>query len=230
MTKPVLVSYPKSGRTWTRIMLDGLGKINDYQFHHGRLKPRFANNRTIDSTCLTDRNVIFLYRNPLDVVVSEFYASKYAATGMGWKGDIDSYIRHQDGKHFRWIVNHHRDSLSILHARFISYENMLENGPQTLEKMFVHWGWEVDTDEIQRVYEECSFENLKDKTNEDFSTKYFLGPPVDELPNRENRKVREGKANNYHKHLNEDQISYLQSILDEYNYADTLSTLRAREL
>lgn len=227
----VLMSYPKSGRTWLRIMLDQLDMHGKYTFHHGRLSPRFAHNRTIDPSCLKGNDVICLYRNPLDVVVSEFYASKYASTGMGWKGDIESYIKHQNSLHFRWILNHHRDLLKCPDVPTVSYENLLENGTDTLIKILEHWGQPVDVEKVQKVYAECVFEKLKNKTNDDFGkTKYFLGAEVSDLSNRENRKVREGKANNYHKHLSQEQIGYLKQIMRDVNYDDTLAQLKEREL
>ena len=74
----LLVSFPKSGRTWVRVMLDSLsiklrythdGSDNSLGTHFNDLVPCQVD--------VTDRPLLFLHRDPRDTAVSGFFSGLY---------------------------------------------------------------------------------------------------------------------------------------------------------
>lgn len=71
------ISFPKSGRTWLRLMLDELNVPVRFS-HHGTGNDassfgRHIDELTIDPLSESDGKLVFLHRHPADVAVSFFY-------------------------------------------------------------------------------------------------------------------------------------------------------------
>ena len=80
----IVVSQPKSGRTWLRFMLDRLGLHLRYQHPSGSILPDEWRGKKI----------IFLYRDPRDVVVSHWY---HATRRHGfYDGSLSDFILHPE--------------------------------------------------------------------------------------------------------------------------------------
>ena len=72
----VVLSYPKSGRTWLRAMLDELGIGVDYDHADANTlyhpTEPFEIGR-VDAGRYGDKRVVFLQRDPRDVLVSSYF-------------------------------------------------------------------------------------------------------------------------------------------------------------
>lgn len=73
--KRIIISYPKSGRTWLRQILNDIDKSKSAQFTHLMANPYFWTSRSDDFIFpeFKDDLVVFLHRDPRDVVVSQFH-------------------------------------------------------------------------------------------------------------------------------------------------------------
>ncbi|MEA3031810.1 MAG: hypothetical protein QOG13_3135 [Sphingomonadales bacterium] len=78
----VVVSYPKSGRTWLRYMLDQLGIHLTYS-HQRPARPLPA--------AWEGKKIIFLHRDPRDTAVSHWFA--LAKRGPGYAGSLADLVR-----------------------------------------------------------------------------------------------------------------------------------------
>lgn len=81
--KPViLLSWPKSGRTWLRYMLDQLGLHLEYT-HRRETQPLPPDWRA--------KRIIFLHRDPRDTKVSHWF--ELARRGGGYRGSLSDLLR-----------------------------------------------------------------------------------------------------------------------------------------
>jgi hypothetical protein len=86
-----IVSYPRSGRTWLRMMLHELSA--DPRFNHAGSQWKLQLGP--DKICeripnFAGRRVLFLLREPRDTVVSLYH---HYTTEKGWKGDFAGFVR-----------------------------------------------------------------------------------------------------------------------------------------
>lgn len=222
--KNLLLSYPKSGRTWLRILLDKLNAT--YNFHHGRLKPRFAKLRTVDYSCLENKRVLYLYRDPLDTLLSEYYASKYASNAGWFNGTRKEYAKNE--LHLNWILNHHKsivDAPNDLLIRSVSYEKLKTDGHATLKSICDYFQIEVDQDELEEAYDSSVVEKLQDlHKNSKAKKQYLLGS--DQGLGRKNLKIRKGIIGEARREFDQEEIEMLDERLANFDYSEILSKLR----
>src|SRR5437899_2041589 len=73
---PILISHPKSGRTWLRYVFHLAGLPVDFDHagtnSNGPHVGRLFRNLTFDRGLIEGRKTIFLHRDPLDTAVSHF--------------------------------------------------------------------------------------------------------------------------------------------------------------
>lgn len=90
----IVISYPKSGRTWLRVMLDYLGielhydhDIANLAYHPTRDYGEFE----VDRNTYGDKRVILLVRDPRDTVVSSYFHA--VKRQQVFEGSLSEYIR-----------------------------------------------------------------------------------------------------------------------------------------
>lgn len=184
-----LVSYPKSGRTWLRFLLsyyfaalrqnetelslqamfrilpnfdmDKTRGLPAYDFDSPKQNPLIAvSHLDYDTTLFGSQPVIFLVRDPRDVIVSAyFHASNHKKT---FAGDIGEFL--QDDKyglaHLINYLNGWAEGLSGRSSVVLSYERMRRDTADTVIPILDLLGVKVDKMILERAVEAADFDRM----------------------------------------------------------------------
>jgi hypothetical protein len=210
-----VISFPKSGRTWLRFMLDQLG-----------IWPRFTHENADRRASLeylrehirlsTHKRVIFLHRNPLDTVVSYYNHAKYV---KDWRyapdelpETLSEFLRHPR-MGIRYILEFNK---AWLHAadRFdeflpVQYEELRED-PATGLRRIVDFCRVVRVSDkaIRKAVEAGEFGRMRELEESGKLAKDFPGMFSEGNADPRSRKVRSGKIGNYRDSLSQEDIDY----------------------
>ena len=235
----IVISFPKSGRTWLRAML---GRALQQHYcaeteiimRTSRLQtldpqvPRilsthddFAHNKepgqiVRDKRKFASKRVIFLVRNPRDVLVSLFFQKKYRRRrNTTYRGELSDYVYEKVGGiesivtfYNVWAENRHvpRDFLMI------RYEDMSEEPERELRRLLRFLGIDWLADEtVAEAVRFASFDNLRNAEADNALKHGSLrtGDPG----NVEAYKVRKGKVGGYSDYLGPAEIAYLNGVI-----------------
>lgn len=246
MAKSFLISFPKVGRTWLRLMM---GRTFTYHFgiddmerdlfnneklhgrdnripriveeHEDRPQKKKPNQLRENKNKFKNSKVIFLVRDPRDVVVS-FYFMRTRRKKNVYKGSIKQFIRDNTGslasmiKYYNIWYNCRKQPKDFL---LITYEELKKNGPETLSKIMQFFNIDVKSDVIKKAYNFCVFEKMRqyEKAN---TFKIDLRPA--DPKDQESYMTRKGKVGGYREYLDEEDIQYineqLEKLDDFYNF------------
>jgi hypothetical protein len=224
--KIVLVSFPKSGRTWLRVMLDAANVHIDYTHDRsGHQGQRHLSEMGHDKSAYKDRRVVLLVRDPRDVVVSGYFQ---ATKRIGvYDGSISDFIR--DPKHgIEKIIIFNSDWFSSAGIpkdfHLIQYEDMHARLREVLTEVirFADPGRRLP--DLDKIMELGRFENMQEMENSgELAKKYGKilkpGDPTDV----ESFKCRKGKVGGYADYLSEDDIEYCDMMMAKYHYTELLN-------
>jgi hypothetical protein len=218
----LLVSFPKSGRTWVRVMLDRLGLHLTYSHDdsdHSKQVPFPALDH--DKSRYRESRVTFLLRDPRDVVVSGYFQ---AAKRLGlYEGTISDFIR--DERHgIEKIV---RFNQAWLAARsqpkdflLLKYEDFHADAARELQKIvrFLDVGG-ITEEDLAATVRHAKFENMKRlERSGGFDGTYgdILRPADPDDP--ESFKTRKGKVGGYSDYLSAEDIAFCDRVLKRLDY------------
>lgn len=230
----VLVSYPKSGRTWVRFMLNHADVKIEYT-HSGsgnRLGLPFEEiaGRVHEWAA---RRVVFLTRDPRDTVVScYFQATRRIAEEARFQGDMSEFIRHPGYGvekiarfNLHWLESAHlfKDFLTL------SYEDMHSSGKAELTRILSFATRRpANPAKVQRALEAGSFQNMRSVeaalgggSRED--KKMRLGGGV--AGDAESLKTRRGKVGGWADYLTGEDAAYANDVLNRLDYWTRLASL-----
>ncbi|MGF7158521.1 hypothetical protein FHS85_000131 [Rhodoligotrophos appendicifer] len=213
-----IVSFPRSGRTWLRVMLHDLGV--DPQFTHAGAK---GDMRLLPSEVsrfnerLYNKRVVHLTRDPRDVIVSYFY---HMTKKDGWGGTFKEMIR--DDRHgferivaFQKVIRDDRERFRDYHE--VSYEDLRTKPVETLKALtdFLHCPF-VTEPTIRKAVEAASFENMKQRERsgelkEQFGERFRrTNAPDGQMV------VRSGKVGGFTNSLDDDDLAYCKDLMTRY--------------
>jgi hypothetical protein len=233
----LIVSYPKCGRTWLRVVLSyyyveryGLasGSVLDFANLHymNREIPRIFFTHDIphtvirpeeigaDKSAYNRRNVVFLARDPRDVIVSMYfqrtrrdanYRDSLSDFVFGEIGGLDTLIRY---------YNIWADSLAgIENKLLIKYEDMRRDTGQVLATLLEFMGHTPDSTIVQNAVAASSFEQMKNmERNKAFNRSWLQAANVND---EESYKVRRGKVGGYVDYLDDAELERLNRTVSE---------------
>jgi hypothetical protein len=223
--KIILVSFPKSGRTWLRVMLDAAGVHIDYTHDlSGHLGQRHFTEMEHDKSGYKDRRVVLLVRDPRDVVVSGYFQ---ATKRIGvYSGSISDFIR--DPKHgIEKIIIFNSDWLASTGVpkdfHLIKYEDMHTRLREVLTGVIHFADPKRPLPDLDQIMELGRFENMQEmEKGGELAKKYGRilkpGDPTDV----ESFKCRKGKVGGYDEYLSEEDVSYCDAMMEKYNYMQLL--------
>ena len=231
-TALVVMSFPKSGRTWHRVMLGhylsrvtgqepgseldlrslrkkaGLGRI--YYTHNGAGfsgSVHYSDSSVASPAEWAGKPVLLIVRDPRDVLVSAYHHARYRS--RIYDGDIASFIRSPTtgldmilAALNRWHVCSHLADKFTV----VSYEEMHRQPEEVLIKTLSCLGLNSEIDHVRAAVEFASFHRMKD-----YEKGNLFGDIRLAMYNQDERgaKVRAGKIGGYVDHLGADDLAYI---------------------
>ena len=167
---PRLVSYPRTGSHWLRIMMEAYLEMpcGPQAFFYPansvwglHIHDRFVGQKAHEEGPVVNlRKVIYLHRDPIDTIFSQLqYESKTNITDQDVETLIEEYASHL----IRWKKN----NLDIGEILDISYEEMKADTAVTLSKIFVFLGFAVNESRVRLACEYSSKAKTKQVTAHD---------------------------------------------------------------
>jgi len=228
-----VISVPKSGRTWHRLLLGYyLTRISGEEPRNALMletlceragigRIAYSHNGTSQSDKLPpssavvaspiewrNRNVLLIVRDPRDVLVSAYHHCRFRE--RSFDGPVSAFIRHPFAGLVKILTAHNRwHQTRHLAGGFdvISYEQMRSNPGEALHKALLFAGIKnPDPRIIAEAVNFTSFENMQRLEQSD----YFQSAEMRNTSGDSNsRKVRSGKVGEFKELLSEDDIGYI---------------------
>lgn len=223
-----VVSFPKAGRTWLRVMLDELGVEVEYTHagsHHGRREPISA---ISTGSARKYHRIVFLHRDPRDTAVSGFHQMVSRKKG-GYDGSLAEFIR--DPNHgIEKIMDFNRMWFEVARRRkrvkVVSYEALRADTVGELAALIAFFGHTPDRERIAAIVEANTFARMQKKeATGAFSDKWghILTPKNPDDP--DSFKVRRGQIGGYRDELSAEDVAYCDEVIARSGYAE--ESLRA---
>jgi hypothetical protein len=230
--KGTVISFPKSGRTWLRVMLDHLEISMDYT-HAGSeyaVGCHFADLPCPSSNVGLGRQ-FFLFRDPRDTAVSGYFQKIKRKRHTDFEGGIAEFIR--DPRYgvekvirfnLAWL-EFYMDLGDDMH-RGMSYERLRESPVQSLAALYRYLAgrdpaaWEL----LEDVVEKTSFSKMQaQERSGELGVKYgSILTPAD-VSDPESMKVRKGKVGGFVDYMSDDDIAFCDELLSRLRYQERLN-------
>jgi len=246
-TDVYLISYPKCGRTWLRLMIGrsiarqfGLPEDEDTLFIYWKQRPHPAVPRIVviheDRPMLKapdelesskaryrDKKIIFLARDPRDVIVSSYFEMKKRGRIFGenpyeerqavFDGSLPEFV-HQERGGFSTILRYYNiwaENRSIPDGfLLIRYEDLKSNPQFELRRVIDFLGLSSIPDAIlAEAVEYASFENMRKMEQQNTFRSGILNPA--DQHDQESFKTRKGKVRGYLEYLEDEDIKFLNN-------------------
>ena len=235
-----LISYPKCGRTWLRLLL---GKALADHFcietddllslkHVARSRediprirvvhednPDYKSPTELDAAKreFADKKVIFLVRDPRDVVVSIYYQQKYREDYPWEVPDLSDFLRKERGSmatilayYNTWMDNRSVPEDFLL----VRYEDMQEDTLRELKRTVRFCGLgDIPEKTLRRAVEFARFDNMRSMEEDEEMDSGGLSPGDPE--NESSYKTRKGKVGGYREDLSAEDIAFLDDMIED---------------
>ena len=238
-TDVFIISFPKSGRTWLRLLI---GKALCYNFGipdenmldtfsittgAGILRSRFTHDKSshgfgysyynlpTDKSKYKKKKVVFLCRNIKDLIVSCYFQ---ATKRIGkYECSISDYIRNEryGVKKVATFYNIWHNNMEIPESfLFIRYEDLHRNPEEVLTKVLSFIGLKgIESHVIKKAIDFASFSNMKRMEMNGFFNSPVMRPG--ENKDKESYKVRRGVVGGYSAYLTKEDVIYIDQRIDE---------------
>ncbi|OAB61419.1 hypothetical protein AY599_18710 [Leptolyngbya valderiana BDU 20041] len=237
----LLISMPSCGRTWLRFAMGrsfqrefGFEEVNPFDVYtFGKKHPAIPKVKPLHETFgspdfYREKLVIVLVRDPRDVLVSNYFGSKKRGDFLKSEyrqhtDTIKDFIKNTDYLdeviHFYNSWYAHRDVPKEF--TIVRYEDMKADMPAQLDRLMNFLGVKVARKNLEEAANDADFENMRKLEKEGTYRILRARNPED----RESYKTRKGRAGGYRDHLDEEDIAYIETELENrlepfygYNY------------
>jgi Sulfotransferase domain len=213
----ILVSFPKSGRTWLRVMLDYLELPLEYSHADSGHQKRIRYDK-LDARPerFAKQQVILLIRDPRDVVVSGYFQATRRKNI--YSGDISQFVRdpyHGIEKiiHFTnvWLAA----AEAMTNILVVRYEDCHANTAQQVKRIAEALGHpDLPEERISAAVEFGRFENMQEKeARGEFAERYGAALQAKASEDTESFKTRRGKVAGYTDYLSAADIEYCNDVM-----------------
>jgi hypothetical protein len=240
--KVYIISFPKVGRTWVRVligkylcevndlpeelMLDNksVTKLSNLPITH------FDHNKSSDvisyklfssgKSKYENHKVILLTREIKDTLVSCYF--EFTRRTGEYKGSISEFIRDDiyGAKKFLTFYRYWYESKHVPKEFFlISYEELHEDAEKVLYHILKFIGVDsIDQEVLQEAVNFSSFENLRKMEADNYFASQSGGDDIKRLTpgdihDPESFKVRKGKVGGYKEYLSREDIEYIDNLV-----------------
>jgi hypothetical protein len=237
-----IVSYPKCGRTWFRVLLQqyllsggeavqqfddrslvGILDVGIIRFEHDQGSwipaPPKLEHLSFNTARYTGKKVVFLVRDPRDVLVSSWYHLKYRENI--YQGDLAYFVRDRlVGIHKvvafmnMWMENRHVPQDFLL----VTYEQMHADPFHIAQQVFAFLNLKADLERVRHAVEESSFEKMKKMETSGSLKEPWMKPGA--RGGEQALKVRQGKVGSFREELSEADIAFVQQVIQTKLSAD----------
>lgn len=236
----VIVSYPKSGRTWLEQLLvhviiegycltdNGIEHFEDLLYTDNHVPYIILTHAcsSWEDFCLFDENEIlkvnyekaagertlFLYRDPRDVLVSSYYHLRYR-NGINWIAPSDMIFNPVFG--LRKILRFMNIWLSYTqrnnYSLLLSYEKLQNDPFESLKKVCELFGLKIEKKTIYKAIDFCSFSAMQKREKDKIVKSPRLITINDKQP--ESRKVRQGKVGEHRDFFSKYELERIDQII-----------------
>ena len=235
----VIVSFPKSGRTFVRAMLSRLYQrqfgidersllefpilrrapegVPRLLFTHAGDAMRSPGQIRISPAEFDNRKVVLIARHPGDVAVSRFHHLKHRSRDKARRR-----LANQPLGNFVWtdrggvpsIVEFLNQFAAVPGVTVIRYEDFATNPAQTLQRLATAIGLETDDDDIRDAVAFAELPKLKQREQEGYFTSSRLRPA--RKGDARSSKVRTGQRGGYRAELDEPQAKKIDDYIDAH--------------
>jgi hypothetical protein len=222
--KALVVSFPKSGRTWLRVMLDAAGVDATYaHLGWGHQGARPASELRIELDSRIPRTIA-LFRDPRDTVVSGYYQATQRL--KNYEGPISAFIR-EPGHGIGKVVTFNLGLAGLCSGRadclMLTYEQLLADAAGHLRRATIFLGREIDPAHAARIAADNTFDKMQARERAGGYKEY--GPafalradaPTSAL------KVRRGIAGGYRDELSANDVAYVDELLRRERYFERMA-------
>lgn len=223
-----IVSYPKSGNTWTRFLIGNM-LFQDETINFANLEQKIPNVNMLPDRHLLKvprprffksheyfvpsyKRVIFIVRDPREVAVSYYHHNVkrgFLEEGYEWDryvdrfvgGDLDSYgswYEHVGS----WLGARSCDPDFLL----LHYEDMLNAPENALRRIANHLGMEVSDNRISHAVANSSFDHMRQLEKKQEDIWYFTKSSKKNM-----NFVRSGKRESWKEILTETQVNKIET-------------------
>lgn len=237
-TEAVVISYPKSGRTWLRFILanyfnalfglnlevdlhnffrvlpnditDPAKGLGAYAYYDHEGVPLIPFSHAAYDPKTVHPKAVFLIRSPYAVVVSDYFQQ---TEHLGcYKGSLKDFIRDPtEGilKFCRFLKGWSR-AVANNNYRVLSYEEMTLDIGSALYDTLQYLGIERHPEMLRRAIEKSGFEHMQRLEKE-----RGMASPGYDRDNRNALRMREGKVGGYRAHMDSDDLRFVRRALEE---------------
>ena len=211
----ILVSYPKSGRTWLRMMLAKILKDTGIDTDKNEMiLCTHKNCNDIYKDYGKEKRIVLLIRDPGDVIVSQFHELKVSKPwqlaapnttisqfirggriekintrhdASGIPLDKSGQRRHGINSVIDWMGEWFADLKNIKEHKIITYEEMKKDTFSVLKEVVEFVGYECDDEHIRAAVEYSSFSNMRKIEEEQIENSNGLGLSLHKLKKHGNK-------------------------------------------
>jgi hypothetical protein len=174
--RPICISYPKSGRTWLRMILDSLDVELDYSHLDTGAERKSWGKRfgELGIPKVERQKIVFLYRDPRDVVVSMFHEftkrqlpilaaeqrQKYQAKGLIPPLNMAEFVQSPRFGIIKTII-FNQMCRKHLNAFELTYEDMVANTYESIKSLLNYLNIQKADDEINKAINENDFASMR---------------------------------------------------------------------
>jgi hypothetical protein len=214
--KIVLIAFVNSGKHWLTAILKHLN-LPFYKTQQGSTHGRSHTAQQIiqfleNNNKLQNYNIIFLHRDPRDVVVSSYFQVTHRWKKLGYKGTFSEFIRDErEGLEKNIIFNLYWKESNKYNKILVSYEDLHTSPTKTIKNICQFLDYEFNDNSITEAINENTFDKMRSR----------------EIANMDNidvnsLKTRVGKIGNYINYMNSEDIKYCNELLEKYNYFERM--------
>ena len=234
-----VVSYPKCGRTWLRVLLQKylerqgvpLRYYNDrsllgiegegvalliVKFEHDKGNwvpaPLRLDQLRFNAAKYTGKKVVFLVRDPRDVLVSSWYHLRYRE--RIYQEDLSAFVRddlvgvHKVVAFTNMWLEHSQVPASFC---LMTYEQLHADPAASFGQLLEFMGIEVEPEALRYAVEASSFKEMKQMELQGSLKEPWMRPGRKNLGH--SLKVRSGKIGSFEQELSDEDIAYLNDAI-----------------
>lgn len=230
-----VVSYPKCGRTWVRFLLARYAQLlgnpsrifNDrgllsisadriVKFEHGQgtwvPAPCLRESLTFDHQQFSGANVLFLVRDPRDVLVSSWYHLRFRENI--YREDLATFIR-DDLVGIEKVVafmNLWMENAAVPGAfQLIHYEHLRREPEENFHRVLEQVGLQPVDKVLKQAVQDSEFKKMKEHELRGSLKEPWMKPGAGDLGH--SLKVRKGLVGGFRQEFSKEDIAYLDGVM-----------------